>query len=212
MPASSAITARRSRAALRRPRVSNLQVSQAQTLRDPLSPRQLLQPIADSSFQRATENDRRTLALGRELQQSKILSVRSIGKKLVRAAGAILQRKERRWRRIERRPHAELKARTRRRSGVPPSVLLGLCVAILAVASGLGCQARNSDGSDAGASCSCAGSPACDAGGTGRCTRHTDCESRACLLDGTCVDETDVAYVEAAAPDTAPCIGAFQPR
>ena len=81
----------------------------------------------------------------------------------------------------------------------------GLCVVILTVTGGLGCQARNGDGSDAGASCSCAGTPACDAGGAGRCTRHTDCESRACLPDGTCADAADVAYVEAATPDTAPC-------
>ena len=85
----------------------------------------------------------------------------------------------------------------------------GFCVVILAVTSGLGCQARNSDGSDAGASCSCAGTPACDAGSARRCTRHADCESRACLPDGTCADAAAVAYVEAAAPDTTPCTKAI---
>lgn len=189
MPGSSAISARRSRAA-QAPRAG---ASRAR--------RRLLQPAADPSFQKATESDRRALSLGRELQQSSISSIRSIGRKLVRAAGAVLQRKERRWHRAQ----AELETRPRRRSGAPSSVLLGLCIAILTVASSPGCQARNGDGSDAGAGCSCAGTPACDAGGAGRCIRHTDCESRACLPDGTCADAADVAYVEAATPDTAPC-------
>jgi len=203
MPGSSAISARRSRAALQRPRVSDLRIRQAQASRPrgPLGLRRLLQPATDPSFQRATEGDRRALALGRELQQSSILSVRSIGRRLVRATGAVLQRKERRWRRAQ----TELETRPRRRSRAPSSVLLGLCVAILTVASGLGCQARNGDGSDAGVSCACAGIPACDAGTTGRCARHTDCESRACLPDGTCASVADVAYVEAAAPDTTSC-------
>ena len=85
----------------------------------------------------------------------------------------------------------------------------GLCIVLLMVTSGLGCQVRcqvhNGAGSDAGVSCSCAGTPACDAGGTERCARHTDCESRACLPDSTCANAADVAYVKAAAPDTAPC-------
>ena len=98
--------------------------------------RQVQGPSADPSFRRATENDWRALALGRELQQSKTPNVRALGEKLSRAAGTLLQRKEQRWHRAQ----AELETRIR---GAPASVLLGLCVALLAVTSGLGCQVRN---------------------------------------------------------------------
>jgi hypothetical protein len=98
----------------------------------------------------------------------------------------------------------------------------GLLVAIL-VATSPGCRVRNCDHivddrcadlpGDGGGSCSsisgCTGAgvpPVCDAGSTCRqCVAHDDCPSIACLPDGSCAAEADVAYVEAAAPDTAPC-------
>ncbi|HEX3474245.1 MAG TPA: right-handed parallel beta-helix repeat-containing protein [Kofleriaceae bacterium] len=94
-----------------------------------------------------------------------------------------------------------------------------LCVAILIGALGPGCWARNcphivdnrceDPSGDAGgpgassAGCAGAGTPTCDAGR--QCTAHTSCESNACLPDGTCAAEADVAYVEAGAPDPTPC-------
>src|SRR5262249_3225128 len=82
-----------------------------------------------------------------------------------------------------------------------------------------GCRVRNCDRivndrcedlpGDGGGSCAsragCAGASGVCGSTCRPCVAHTDCASKACLPDGSCAAEADVAYVEAAAPDTMLC-------